>query len=73
MLVNLIINRRRECISDSEFPFACHGFVQINLARQSQEPKLVNNLLRYRYVPGTGTCYSTVVLSCSPSLLNIEV
>ena len=26
--------------SDSEFPFACDGLVQINLARQSQEPKL---------------------------------
>jgi len=26
--------------SDSEFPFVCHGFGQINLARQSQEPKL---------------------------------
>ena len=25
--------------SDLEFPFACHGFVQINLAGQSQEPK----------------------------------
>ena len=27
--------------SDSEFPFACHGFVQINLARQLQEPKSI--------------------------------
>jgi len=27
--------------SDSEIPFACRGFAQINVARQSQEPKVV--------------------------------